>query len=73
MAIWVIRYKDRFGARRSIYHEQAWKPSADEAFEALQKNSNPPEGSLQNSRSNIPTMFGVEILGIDEIPPEPIM
>jgi len=69
MAIWLIRFKDRFDHARSIYHEQAWKPSEDEALVAVQRSLMPPSGdNQQKSISPSPTLFGVVLQSIDEAP-----
>jgi hypothetical protein len=63
MAIWQIRFKDRFGSGRSIYSEQAWKPSDEEALEAIRK-------SFSDRPGISPTQLGIELLGIDEVTPD---
>jgi hypothetical protein len=69
MAIWLIRYQDRFGHARSIYHEQAWRPSEDEALIAVQRSLMlAPGDNQQLSRPPKSNLFGVVLQGIDEVP-----
>ena len=69
MAIWLIRYKDRFGARRSVFCDQLDRPSTEQAFDVIQKSfSASAEGNLQSSQTSGPTLFGMELLSIEEAP-----
>jgi hypothetical protein len=63
MALWRIRYEDRYARPRSIYHEQEERPTAEDALSIVRLEVQEGAAPTPNSGAD-----GLNVIGIDEVP-----
>jgi len=73
MALWRIRYEDRYQRQRSFYHEACQRPSNGEAEEVVVRDLNGFYNRGSRQMASVPDTsgsdIGITVFAIDEVVP----